>query len=110
MMGSTRAARHCGTSILNGNADLIARCIAVLKQQPFSRLSAVIDKTARSIQVTTSGVDRLDTLIDGHPGTSQSITANATVTVSYPAGTRTVELAAFAGADVRQRRRLTVRA
>ncbi len=96
--------------LLNGNADLIARCIAVLKQQPFSRLSAVIDKSTRSIQVVTSGVDRLDALIDGHPGTTRSLTPNATTTVSYPAGTKSVELTAFAGADVRQRRRLSVRA
>ncbi len=95
--------------LLNGNQDLIARCIAILKQQPFSRLLAVVKRSSRSIQVTTEGLDRLDTLFDGHPGTSQSIAANATVTVSYPAGSKTVELAGFDGETLRQRRRLSLR-
>ena len=94
--------------LLNGNVDLIAKCITVFKQQPFSRLTAVVDANARTIQVTTAGIDHLDTFIDGHPATTHAIAGNATVTLSYPAGTTTVELAAFADGEVRQRRRLDV--
>ena len=96
--------------LLNGNVDLIAKCIAVLKQQPFSRLSTVIDTNTRTVQVTMSGLDHLDTFIDGHPATTHAIAGNATVTLSYPAGTTTVELVAFAANEVRQRRRLDVSA
>ena len=95
--------------LLSANRDLIATCIAVLKQQPFSRLSAVLDRRTRSIAVGTSGIDRLDVLIDGHPGTSESVAGNAASTVRYPAGARTVELTGFSGPDVRQRRRLSLR-
>jgi hypothetical protein len=94
--------------LLNGNADLIAKCISVLKQRPFSRLTTTVDRSARTIQVSTVGVDRLDTLIDGHPAATHSIAGNAVVTLSYPAGATRVDLTAFSGAEVRQRRRLNV--
>jgi hypothetical protein len=96
--------------LLDGNRDLLATCIGVLKRQPFSRLLPVIDKTTRSIAVTTAGLDRIDVLIDGHPGTSQEIATNRTMTFSYPPRTKTVELIGFADDDVRQRRRLSLRA
>ncbi|MGH9350498.1 MAG: S41 family peptidase [Vicinamibacterales bacterium] len=95
--------------VLHGNRDLIAACVAVLKRQPFSRLSAVLDKPGRSIAVTTSGLDHLDALFDGHPGTAERIDGNATTTIGYPAGTRTVELTGFSRGEVRQRRRIPVR-
>lgn len=95
--------------LLNGNPDLIAKCIAVLKQRPFSRLSAVIDRATRSIQITTTGLDRLDALVDGHPGTSKVVAGTATTTINYPAGTEIVELTGFAGNEVRQRRRISIR-
>jgi hypothetical protein len=95
--------------LLNGNEDLIAACIAVLKRRPFSRLSAVVDSPSRAISVTTRGLDRLDTFVDGHPLASQALDGNATVTISYPAGTSVVELEAFSGDVVRQRRRLSLR-
>lgn len=94
--------------LLNGNADLIAKGIAVLKQQPFSRLTTAVDIATRAIQVSTTGIDRLDTFVDGHPATTHAIAGNATVTLSYPAGTLTVDLAAFSGEEIRQRRRLFV--
>jgi hypothetical protein len=95
--------------LLNDNVDLLARCIAILKQQPFSRLTATLDTAARSIQVATANLDQVDTLVDGHSGSSQSVAGNATITINYPAGTKTVELVGFAGDAVRQRRRLTLR-
>ena len=94
--------------LLYDNRDLIAKCVALLKQQPFSSLTTKLDPATRTIQVSTSGLDRLDTLIDTHPGTSQKIGAKPKVSISYPASAKLVELVGFSGADVRQRRRIRV--
>jgi hypothetical protein len=95
--------------LLNGNPDLIAACIALLRQPPFSRLAVTLDRPSRSIQVTTSGLDRLDLLVDGHPGTTRILNVDATATLTYPAGTKEIELAGFTAGTLRQRRRLDVR-
>ena len=95
--------------LLYDNRDLLATCIAWLRQQPFSRLSAEIARATRSVRVTTEGLDKVDVLIDGHPGTSTKLAGPATTTTSYPRGTRTIELTGFSGDTVRQRRRLSVR-
>jgi hypothetical protein len=95
-----------GDDVLHDNQDLIADSIAVLREQPVSRLSAAVDTTTHSIEVTTSGLDHLDLLVDGHPGSAQPLAANASVTLAYPEGTETVELAGFSGGELRQRRRL----
>ena len=80
----------------------------MLRQQPFSRLTASVDATTRSIEVTTSGLDHLDMLVDGHPGSGQPLGGDAAVMLTYPAGVETVELAGFSGGELRQRRRLPV--
>jgi hypothetical protein len=94
--------------LLFDNRDLVAACIEELRNQPFSRLSPAVDTAARTIQGTTAGLDRIDMLVDGHPGTSQPIEGTTPVDLSYPAGAGTIELTGFAGAEVRQRRRLLV--
>jgi hypothetical protein len=94
--------------LLLDNRDLITTCIEELRNQPFSRLSPTVDTASRTIQVDATGLDRLDLLVDGHPGTSEPIEGAAPVTLGYPAGAGTIELTGFAGEEVRQRRRLTV--
>jgi Peptidase family S41 len=94
--------------LLLDNRDLITTCIEELRNQPFSRLSPTVDSASRTVQVETIGLDRLDLLVDGHPGTSEPIQGTAPVTLGYPAGAGTIELTGFAGEEVRQRRRLTV--
>ena len=91
--------------LLNGNADLIATCIARLKQLPASRLAAVVNTTGRSIQVATAGLDRVDLMLDGHPGSSNVVSSAAPLTLLYPAGTKVIELTGFMGGALRQRRR-----
>ena len=54
----------------------------------------------------TSGLSRLDALFDGHPGSSIPVSGNATASVTYPTGTKLVELAGWSGSTVRQRRRI----
>lgn len=95
--------------LLNGNPDVIAACVGALKRQPFSRLSPLLDRATRTIRVTTSGLDRLDMFLDGHPGSTQALARNGSVTLSYPAGTNAIELTGYGGGIVRQRRRLTLR-
>lgn len=95
--------------LLHDNQDLIATCIAALKKLPFSRLVPVLDTSARTITVTTSGLDRIDPMFDGHPGESLRIEGSGTVTMTYPARTETIELTGFSGEDLRQRRRLSTR-
>jgi C-terminal processing protease CtpA/Prc len=95
--------------LLNGNPDLIATCIRVLKEQPFSRLTAVVDTAARTIQVATSGLDLVDAKFDGHSGASGPVDAQGAITISYPPRTKTVELAGCLGPDTLQRRRISLR-
>jgi Peptidase family S41 len=93
--------------LLAGNRDLIARCIALLEQNPPTKMSAALDRSSRSITVATTGLSRVDSLFDGHPGTSTGVSGNATSTVTYPAGTKVVDLSGWAGGEVRQRRRIS---
>ena len=44
--------------LLAGNRDLIAHCIALLSQQPASRLAAQLDQPTLTVTVTTSGLTR----------------------------------------------------
>jgi len=46
-------------------------------------------------------------MFDAHPGTSNSITGAATTTITYPAGTKAVDLSGWIGGEVHQRRRLS---
>jgi hypothetical protein len=55
-----------------------------------------------------NSADHLDLLVDGHPGSGQPLTGNASVTLAYPEGAATVELAGFSGGELRQRRRFLV--
>jgi hypothetical protein len=95
--------------LLHDNQDLLAACIAALREIPFSSVNTVIDRPGRTIAVTTTGLDRLDPFFDGHSGASQAIVADGSITIAYPAGTRLVELIAYSDGVVRQRRRVEVR-
>jgi hypothetical protein len=93
--------------LLAGNRDLIAHCIALLGQSPPNTMTATIDRPTRTITVTTRGLSRVDALFDAHPGTSTTVTGTATTVVTYPAGTRLVDLTGWIGGEVRQRRRIS---
>jgi len=95
--------------LLHDNMDLIGRCIAILKQQPYSELSVTVDRASRTIGIATVGLDQMDVLIDGHPGTHHILTGDTTTTITYPAGANNVEVTGFAEDEVRQRRRIPVR-
>jgi hypothetical protein len=94
--------------LLAGNRDLIAHCVTLLAALPLTRMSTVLDRPARTVTVTSGALSRVDALFDGHPGTSAAVSGNATTVVTYPAGTRSIELTGWSGAGVAQRRRITV--
>jgi hypothetical protein len=53
-------------------------------------------------------LSRVDALFDGHPGTSSSVSADATTTITFPAGTKLVDLTGWTSDDVLQRRRIAL--
>jgi hypothetical protein len=93
--------------LLAGNRDLIAHCISLLGQSSQSKMAVAIHRPSRSINVATSGLSRVDALFDAHPGSSTTVSGNATTTVTYPAGTKVVDLTGWIAGEVRQRRRLS---
>ena len=95
--------------LLHDNRDMLAALVADLRALPFSRCHAAIDRASRTVVVLTKGLDRVDLLADGHPGSSVRITDGQDVSLQYPAGTQTVEIVGFMGDEIRQRRRLSTR-
>jgi hypothetical protein len=92
--------------LLFENRDLIAHCIGLLKAEPFTRLTATANTATRQIAIATGGIDRVDVLFDGHPGSTHLLGAATSVTVPFPQGTRVCEILGFAGDEARQRRRI----
>jgi Peptidase family S41 len=92
--------------LLAGNRDLIAHCIGLLGQSPPTTMRVVIERSTRTLRVTTSGVTRLDAMFDEHPGASTNVSGTATTPLTYPAGTKAVDLSGWIGNQVHQRRRI----
>lgn len=90
--------------LVDGNADLLGFCAELLAAQPRTLLR-VTPLKPWSLLVTTSGLDRLDVFLDDRPSASLVLEHGET-TVELPEGWRTVELVGYAGAHLRQRRRL----
>ncbi len=95
--------------LLSGNVDLLAHCVALLRQQRPSNLSAVVDKPGKKVTLTAQGLDRIDVFLDGHPASSTTVTDGATVVVSFTAGSKQVEAVGFSAKVVRQRRRIVLK-
>ncbi len=95
--------------LLHDNRDMMAALIAELKAMPFSRCAPALETRTRTIEIETTGLDRIDSLADSHPNSSQSIADGEIVTITYPARTKSVEITGFKGDDVRQRRRISTR-
>jgi len=96
--------------LLFGNGDLLMHCVELLRRQPQSALAVALDRAARQVTLTASGLDRIDAFVDGHPAGSFAVREGASVAVPYPAAAKVLEAVGFAGEAIRQRRRLDVRA
>jgi hypothetical protein len=95
--------------LLHDNRDMLSTLIAELRALPFSRCQPAIDPRVRTIDVATSGLDRLDLLVDGHPGSSMRVVEGRSIRFDYPASASTLEIFGFKGEELRQRRRLIAR-
>ena len=93
--------------LMQDRPDLIARCVAVIKQQPFTRMQATLDPVAHAVTVETNGLDQLDISIDRRRE-SRAVSDAQDAVISYPASATVMELTGLAGDTVRQRRRLAV--
>ena len=93
--------------LMQDRPDLIARCVAVIKQQPFTRMQATLDPVAHAVTVETNGLDQLDINIDRRRE-SRAVSDAQDAVISYPASATVMELTGLAGDTVRQRRRLAV--
>lgn len=92
--------------LLFGNRDLLEKCVGLLRKAPLNLLTYQLNAATRKLTVATRGLSRLDTLVDGHPFASTALGATANTSLTYPAGTKVVDLTAFDGEVVRQRRRI----
>jgi hypothetical protein len=95
--------------LLAGNGDLLLRCVALLRQQPLSALSFVIDKPGKRVTFSTQRLDRIDAFVDGHPTGSFKVAEGGALDVPIAAATRRVEAAGFKGDALLQRRRVVLK-
>jgi hypothetical protein len=86
------------------------RCVALLRRQPQSALAFAVDPAARKVTLTASGLDRIDAFVDGHPAGSFAVGDGASVAVPFAASAKVVDAVGFAGEEIRQRRRISVKA
>jgi hypothetical protein len=95
--------------LLEGNRDLMAHCIALLRQMPLTRLAVEVLAAQRALRITTHGVRRLDVRIDDVPAPSIQPTDGEAFERPYPAGARRVELVGVSRREVVQRRLIDLR-
>ena len=93
--------------LMQDRPDLIARCIAVIKQQPLTRMQATLDPVAHTVTVETNGLDQLDISINRRRE-SRPVSDAQDAVISYPASATVMELTGLAGDTVLQRRLLTL--
>jgi hypothetical protein len=87
--------------LIEGNADLIAEAITLLKAQPERALVVSVGARAATsveLELTTSGIDRVDAWHDGRPLMTADIGASATLTVPVTSGQVTLE--GYQGGDL----------
>src|SRR5262245_25501784 len=88
--------RHAMTKrdLIDGNADLIADAIALLKSQPERALLATVGARSASsvdLAVTATGIDRVDVWHEGRPLMSADVGATATMTLPVTSGQVTLQ-------------------
>jgi hypothetical protein len=91
--------------LVDGNRDLLNFCGRQLAGQPRTQLVVAASEAGDGVQITTTGLDRLDLFVDNRPFSSQPIT-DGTTTVELTDGWSVVEAAAYRDDTIRQRRRL----
>jgi hypothetical protein len=92
--------------LVDDNHDLLAFCARLLADQPRTRLRAVLAADGATVDLTSEGLDRLELRVDDEALGSQPL-ADGPTTITLPATwTTTVDLAAYGGPTLLQRRLL----
>lgn len=90
--------------LLDGNRDLMAHCVALLRQMPLTRLHCTVRAAELALRITTQGVRRLDMRVDDVPAPSIEPKDGVAFELPFPAGARRVELVGVSRRVVVQRR------
>lgn len=92
--------------LIGGNQDLLDFCGALLADRPSTQLRVSLpDADARSIEVATGGLDRLDLYVDDRPEGSNDVVDGRT-RLDLPAGWKVLALHGYTNGQLRQRRRI----
>jgi hypothetical protein len=91
--------------LVDDNHDLLEHCGALLRGKPHTHLLAKPVGDASRLEITTEGLDRVEPRVDGRSLGSQPV-ADGTTTIELPPDWTCVELAAYEGPELRQRRLL----
>lgn len=90
--------------LLDGNRDLLAHAIALLRKQALTRLAFERLAPQRTLRLTTRGIDRLDAAIDGNAVGSIKPRDGQPVDLPWPAGAQRIELRGSRRGILMQRR------
>jgi len=90
--------------LLDGNRDLLAHAIALLRQQTLTRLAFERRDAQRTLRIDTRGIDRLDAAIDGNAVGSIRPRDDQPVDLPWPQGARRIELRGSRRGALMQRR------
>ena len=80
--------------LLEGNTDLIAAAIAALRKQPARSLTATVSSRSADgvvLEVTATGIDRVDVWHKSRPLMSTDMGATATLTLPVRSGEVTLQ-------------------
>jgi hypothetical protein len=89
------------------NVGLLNFCGALLRAQPYTNMTVTRDEDEPSrLTVVTTGLDRLDVVVDGRPRESRNVADRATTIVDVDGPWERVDLSGYADDELRQRRRV----
>ncbi len=89
------------------NVGLLNFCGSLLRAQPYTNMTVTRDEDEPSrLTVVTTGLDRLDVVVDGRPRESRNVADRATTTVDVDGPWNRVDLSGYADDELRQRRRV----
>jgi hypothetical protein len=93
--------------LTDDNVGLLNFCGTLLRAQPYTNMTVERDDhTPSRLTVVTTGLDRLDVVVDGRPRESRNVGARGRTTVEVAGPWDLVELGGYADDELRQRRRV----
>ncbi|OUL99779.1 S41 family peptidase [Variovorax sp. JS1663] len=92
--------------VLDGNADLIGYCAQLLTGAPRSSLR--VELTRSEVSVTSTGLDEMETYVDGRPAAAARAITDGNVLFPRPGKGTTLEIVGRKSGAVVQRRRVSL--